>query len=849
MDLVTVLNNARSPDNNIRGQAEAFLSQAIDSQYGPFLHALCTEFATEGRPEDSRQLAGLYIKNLIAAQDATIYAHKVEKWSTCDTSIKSQVKTGFLQALLSPVRSVSRTAAQVIGAYGALECPKQEWPELIPTLVSTVTSPTALPEAKAATLEALGYMCDDMTSEGISREDVNHILTAIVESMSIGAPNVVQEAGIIAMLNSLDFTAKNFEVAAERDAIMAAICGSTQSENSIIRMHAYECIAKIVELYYEFLQPYVDTIYRLTTATIGSDKAEVASQAIEFWAVLATTELEIVEAIDEGDTDLAYFRIVEQAAKPLLPLLFQALTKQSESPDDDSEGYIADVAAECIDLFARLMKDAIADDVLAFVSQNILSSNWRFKEASVVALGSILDGPSQAKMAPIVGQALNFLISSLQDPTNARVRESTGWTVSRIFAFHKNAIPNECLVPLLTALGANLEDPEEFVASKACLAVSNLAEACEEFSDQDTNLLSPYMPVLLQKLYVLANRPDTEDFNLRSEAYHAANMIIANSAMDMAPVVSMVLGETLNRLEGTFNPSVEIPERANLQSHLCSVISECIKKISESEVSRHADRIMQSLLQVFKIPAAIAHEDALLAMGYFIDKLGEPSALYLPYIKDPLIACLKNFEDYSVCTVAIGCVGDLCRALKEKIAPICDDVMNIVMEILQSQAVNRSVKPHAIGLFSDVAMAIEGHFERYAGVVFGILKQASSISVTRDDEDEIEYVNSLRTSILEAYTGIIQGLKEVGKQEIVLPSLEHITSFLLLCAQGDEVDDDMLTRMVGLIGDLRQAFGNRLNHFYSDPSIVKIIQTAMASDDERLAQLAKWAQSVIVSKK
>jgi hypothetical protein len=32
------------------------------------LLALCAELATEGKPENSRQLAGLYIKNLISAK-------------------------------------------------------------------------------------------------------------------------------------------------------------------------------------------------------------------------------------------------------------------------------------------------------------------------------------------------------------------------------------------------------------------------------------------------------------------------------------------------------------------------------------------------------------------------------------------------------------------------------------------------------------------------------------------------------------------------------------------------------------------------------------------------------------
>jgi importin subunit beta-1 len=68
----------------------------------------------------------------------------------------------------------------------------------------------------------------------------------------------------------------------------------------------------------------------------------------------------------------------------------------------------------------------------------------------------------------------------------------------------------------------------------------------------------------------------------------------------------------------------------------------------------------------------------------------------------------------------------------------------------------REVKPNIISLFADIAMAIEGDFERYATIVLMMLQQAGLVNITTDDDDLIDYVNSLREAILEAYTGIIQ---------------------------------------------------------------------------------------------
>lgn len=54
-------------------------------------------------------------------------------------------------------------------------------------------------------------------------------------------------------------------------------------------------------------------------------------------------------------------------------------------------------------------------------------------------------------------------------------------------------------------------------------------------------------------------------------------------------------------------------------------------------------------------------------------------------------------------------------------------------------------------------MAVEGGFVRYLDTVLKILQSAANVSLEADaDEDLIDYMQSLRESILEAYTGILQ---------------------------------------------------------------------------------------------
>jgi hypothetical protein len=47
----------------------------------------------------------------------------------------------MLQAILSPVKVVSHTAAQVVAAFGTVDVQQSQWENLLPALLSFVTSP------------------------------------------------------------------------------------------------------------------------------------------------------------------------------------------------------------------------------------------------------------------------------------------------------------------------------------------------------------------------------------------------------------------------------------------------------------------------------------------------------------------------------------------------------------------------------------------------------------------------------------------------------------------------------------------------------------------------------------
>ncbi|KAI3875601.1 hypothetical protein MKX03_001552 [Papaver bracteatum] len=115
---------------------------------------------------------------------------------------------------------------------------------------------------------------------------------------------------------------------------------------------------------------------------------------------------------------------------------------------------------------------------------------------------------------------------------------------------------------------------------------------------------------------------------------------------------------------------------------------------------------MDLFLRVFACRSATVHEKAMLAIGSLSYSTGPDFSKYMAEFYKYLEMGLQNFEEYQVCTITVGVVGDICRALEDKILPYCDGIMTQLLKNLSSNQLHRSVKPPIFSCFGDIALAI-----------------------------------------------------------------------------------------------------------------------------------------------
>ncbi|XP_064598231.1 importin subunit beta-1-like [Liolophura sinensis] len=874
VSLIAVLEKTVSPVTAELEEAQRFLEQLAQTNLPELCKQLADVLRHGGNSPVARMQAGLQLKNALYSKDPSIREQYQQRWLQFPVEIKEHIKTCVLETLGTETTRPS-SAAQCVAYIACAELPHGLWLELVPELTSIVTKPNSTEMMKEATLEAIGYICQDIQDPDILQAQANAILTAIVHGMKKEEPsNHVRLAATNALYNSLEFTKANFDKETERHFIMQVVCEATQSQDTRVSVAALQCLVRIMSLYYQYMEHYMGpALFAITMESMKSDVDEISLQGIEFWSNVCDEEVDLaIEASEAAELGKPPERTskfyVKGALQYLVPLLLQTLTKQEEL-DDDDEWNPCKAAGVCLMLIANCCENDVLPHVLPFVKENIKNEDWKIKDAAVMAFGSILEGPDPASLKPLVVQAMPMLIDLLKDPSVV-VRDTAAWTVGRVCELVPEAVISDesltCLSPLLHALVEGLT-AEPRVASNVCWAFSSLAEAAyenaetpEDGSEPDTYCLSEYFEAIVPKLLETTERPDGNQHNLRSAAYEAVMEIVKNSPKDcymMVQKTTMIILQRLERvlmMEGQVSSSSDRMQYNDLQSLLCATLQSVLRKVTPEDAPKISDQIMAALLQMFQTSTGKAcgvQEDALLAVSTLTEILGENFIKYMDAFKPYLALGLKNYQEHQVCLIAVGVTGDICRALGNKILVYCDDIMMMLLENLGNDKVHRSVKPQILSVFGDIALAIGSCFKIYLDVVMSALQQASQAQVDKSDYDMIDYLNELREGCLEAYTGIVQGLKGDDEKNIqpdvqlLHPHVPHMISFIELVALDEDRSDNVVAACCGLIGDLVTAFGDNILPYMEKAPVTNLLTAGRRCKYNKAKTLANWATKEI----
>ena len=727
--------------------------------------------------------------------------------------LPSEVRTKVKQQALATLDSTPQagnSAAQLIASIAAIELPRGEWHELLPTLVHNVGNGTTL--VKQSSLIAIGYMCesDDLDTREALTQHSNAILTAVVQgARKEEESNDVRYSALTALSDAVEFVRSNFDNEGERNYIMQVVCESTQSDDSRIQAAAFGCLNRIMGIYYDKMRFYMEkALFGLTIMGMKNEEEEVAKLAIEFWCTVCEEEISIEDdnaqlVADEMELR-PFFQFARIAAREVLPVLLQLMTKVEED-DLEDEYNVPRAAYQCLQLYAQCVGGELVPIILQFVEANLRNEDWHYRDAAVSAFGAIMDGPDFKVLDPIVKQALPVLISMMEDQSVV-VKDSAAYALSRICDFCSDSIdPDTHLQPLMSALFHGLMSNPK-MASSCCLALMNLTERFISEDGSQTNAMTVHFQESVSSLLSVTERQQSDN-TLRTAAYEVLSSFVGNSANDSLPIISQLSEVLIQRLEATIpmqQQVVSVDDKITLeelQTSLASVIMAIIQRL-EKEIAPVSDHIMQVCLQILSsVPSSSSVPDTIFGVvGAMTNALEQDFLKYMEAFVPFLYNALANQEASGLCAMAIGLVSDIVRALQEQAQPYCDQFMNHLLTNLKSDKLNNQLKPSILETFGDIANAIGTKFNSYLSVVAQVLQQAATVTVAGDVQfDMLDYIVSLREGIVDAWGGIVLAFKD-SAASVLQPYVEPIFLMLQMISQDNNRSEGLLRASMGLIG-------------------------------------------------
>ena len=248
---------------------------------------------------------------------------------------------------------------------------------------------------------------------------------------------------------------------------------------------------------------------------------------------------------------------------------------------------------------------------------------------------------------------------------------------------------------------------------------------------------------------------------------------------------------------------------------------------------------MQVLLSVLTtLGAKSSVPDVIFAtVGAVASALDEDFAKYMEPFSPFLYNALEHQEEAGLCSMAIGLVSDIARALNDKVQPYCDTFMNLLLNILRvcstiqfnitdsclltfrNKTSTNQLKPAILETFGDIAQAIgTPHFDNYLPVVGQVLQQASSVTTSSDlPYDMVDYIVSLREGIMDAWGGILLSYKGSAQSKpalpysrlyfandqtvtLIQPFVESIFQLLHIISQEGNRSEGLMRSAMGVIG-------------------------------------------------
>ncbi|KAG5279084.1 hypothetical protein AALO_G00105900 [Alosa alosa] len=518
--VLQLLKDSQSPDTATQRAVQEKLEQL--NQYPDFNNYLIfvlTSLKSEDEP--TRSLSGLILKNNVKAH-----------YQNFPPTVADFIKRECLNNIGDPsplIRATIGILITTIASKGEL----QTWPELLPQLCNLLNSEDY--NTCEGSFGALQKICEDsselLDSDALNRP-LNIMIPKFLQFFKHYSPKIRSHA--VACVNQ--FIISRAQALMDNiDTFIESLFALAGDEDSEVRKNVCRALVMLLEVRIDRLIPHMHSIIQYMLQRTQDPDENVALEACEFWLTLAEQPIckealsgHLVQLIPILVNGMKYSEIdiilLKEYIQKLMPPLIQ---KWNELKDEDKDlfplleclssvatalqsgflPYCEPVYQRCVTLVQKTLAQAM------MYSQQPDQYEAPDKDFMIVAL-DLLSGLAEGlggHVDQLVARSniMTLLFQCMQD-TMPEVRQSS---FALLGDLTKACFPHvkPCIAEFMPILGTNLNPEFISVCNNATWAIG---EICMQMGVE----MQPYVPLVLNPLVEIINRPNTPKTLLENTA-------------------------------------------------------------------------------------------------------------------------------------------------------------------------------------------------------------------------------------------------------------------------------------------------------------------------------------------
>lgn len=345
--------------------------------------------------------------------------------------MRNNIKEALLSMLANTDHTIIKAAATCVAAIAVIELPLGLWTNVIELLSTNANSNDI--NVRLASLQTLGFICEDINPDCLPQETMNLILSALMNNV---LPDQVMLTNIAvkAFARAAPITDKNFCVPEQKQFIMAKLFEASQIKNEDILTSTMEAFIDIARVNYDYMPEYIQQIAELTLMMINQQEFDQpAKLAIEIWTTIS--EVELARRAQNKE----HRNILVSCTDVVMQIITTALNKfdqntQDQNLDDMPENNISISAGYTLESVARTIGNGVLQPIFNFIQDKLGSQNWGDRYIGMIAFGSIIDGPNPQEIINSIHESYLSFLAMLDDQV-PKVRQTAAFVYYKISEF------------------------------------------------------------------------------------------------------------------------------------------------------------------------------------------------------------------------------------------------------------------------------------------------------------------------------------------------------------------------------------------------------------------------------